>query len=129
MRLDWTFVWASDACTTLLLEFSETLFNFSGARSFCTAVVVAAAVVTIPPKGPLTGPRPTGPPIGPPTDQLTGPPTDHPTPPQGDHGGGGVRTAQNCLTSLESGTIKKLRNAEEGGPDAELGAKSISFEC
>merc|ERR1719410_2415735 len=67
----------------------------TGARSFCTAVVVAAAVVTIPPKGPLPGPRPTGPPIGPPTDQLTGPPTDHPTQPQGGHGGGGARTAPN----------------------------------
>merc|ERR1712038_1401437 len=29
---------------------------------------------------------------------------DHPTPPPGDHGGGGVRTVQNRLTLLESGT-------------------------
>ena len=90
---------------------------------------MVVAVVTIPPRGPLTGPRPTGPPIGQPTVQLTGPLTDHPTPPPGDHGGGGVRTVQNSLTSLESGTIKKLRNAEEGGPDAELGAKSISLNA
>jgi len=66
----------------------------TGARNFCMAEV-GAVVVTIPPRGQLTGPRPTGPPIGQPTDPLTGPLTDHPTPLPGDLGGGGVRTAQN----------------------------------